>query len=261
MRADKMCVVMTTLVVICTLAKGETFTINDNRPVAYAAADLEARYGWPITYEDPPWIYEGDLIDVTAQVRKDGKSAGVPGVVKILVPRPGSFSFELTDRPWTEPGTRAPEDAARSAIKAMLKAYSATIGGIEVFTLTESSGMFHIVPIQRLDESGRMARITPLLDKIVSISPGQRSVMALVKDVLENVIEGEPAEVSPPQTLRGATAISPLSGESARSVLSRLFAEQAMPVPMSWDLFYRPGSYGFNVHAVAVGKPRYPSRH
>ena len=61
--------------------------MSDPRPVAEAVRRLEVAYGWPITYEDPPLVYPGDLEDVTSSVRKDGKSASEPGVAIILVPR------------------------------------------------------------------------------------------------------------------------------------------------------------------------------
>jgi hypothetical protein len=252
------CLIALTLFAICGSVRAETFTIDDNRPVADAARQLEARYGWPITYEDPPRVYAGDLIDVSAQVRRDGRSSSEAGVSPLLVPRPGSFSFVLEDTSWTEPGTRAPEGAARAAILTMLKAYSASIGGVEMFALTESDGLFHIVPTQRKDATGKMEKITPLLDKVVLIPAGERTLTAFINEVLGQVKLGERETIGGPAfasnfLMQTKTQMASRPNESARSVLSRLFAEVAVPTPLSWALFHQPGWYSLNVEAVRVG--------
>ena len=46
-------------------ASPNTITVQNPRPVAKAIEELETRYGWQITYEDPPYVYYGDLTDVT----------------------------------------------------------------------------------------------------------------------------------------------------------------------------------------------------
>jgi hypothetical protein len=46
-------------------ASPNTLTVQDARPVAKAIQELENRYGWRITYEDPPYIHNSDITDVT----------------------------------------------------------------------------------------------------------------------------------------------------------------------------------------------------
>ncbi|MGH6864402.1 MAG: hypothetical protein ACRECN_09105, partial [Methylocella sp.] len=46
-------------------AAPNTITVQDPRPVAKAIQELENRYGWQITYEDPPYIHYSVLADVT----------------------------------------------------------------------------------------------------------------------------------------------------------------------------------------------------
>src|SRR5262245_60382762 len=48
----------------------DQISVNDQRPVALAAETLEKKYGWIITYEDPPYN-ESELVDVTDKVRRD----------------------------------------------------------------------------------------------------------------------------------------------------------------------------------------------
>ena len=241
----------------CT-AGSVTVAFVDPRPIDEAIQKLESEYGWPITYEEPPWVFGGDLIDVTAQVRRDGKSASEPGIKQILVPRSLSLFVELEERLRQEPGTRAPEAEARAAIQAVLKSYSGLVGGVEMFTLTDSDGVFHIIPTLRKNEAGRLERAAPVLDMLVDIPPGERTFYELVIAVCQSVssqtgyrIDGAPN--TSPSGNRNAlrTAIASRPGESARSILSRVFAEFAMPQPVSWSLLHESGwGYALNVRVV-----------
>ena len=175
------------LLALCWSANAETVTVSNGRPVAQAAIRLETVYGWAITYEDLPLVYESDLEDVTSKVRKDGKSASEPGIQRILTPRVWTFSFAFDPPAQLEPGTRAPEGLARGAILDMLKSYSESIGGVEMFTLTDSNGLFHIIPTQRRDASGKLEKIVPLLDTPVVISPGQRTGYEFVEQICRSL--------------------------------------------------------------------------
>ncbi len=46
-------------------ASPNTVTVQSGRPVAEAIQELEKRYGWQITYEDPPYVHYSDITDVT----------------------------------------------------------------------------------------------------------------------------------------------------------------------------------------------------
>jgi len=46
-------------------ASPNTLIVRNSRPVAEAIHELEKRYGWQITYEDPPYSHYSDLTDVT----------------------------------------------------------------------------------------------------------------------------------------------------------------------------------------------------
>jgi hypothetical protein len=240
-------------------ASAQTITINDPRPVDAATLILESTFGWPITYEDTPRVFQGDLEDVTAQVRRDGKSASEPGVMPTLIPHGGSFFFSLEDRPQLASGTRAPEAATRAAILEMLKGYSGSVGGVEMFALTDSNGVFHIVPTQRKSASGKLEKVVPVLDTVVNIPAGQRTAVELVRVICESVSSQtgvHVAEAVPANLFRlRKTQIASLPNESARSILSRLFAELAMPRPVSWHLLYQPGwGYALNGRLVNTSK-------
>src|SRR6266481_1560768 len=46
-------------------------SVQDPRPLAKAIETLESRNGWIITYEDPRYVNESEIADVTASVRRD----------------------------------------------------------------------------------------------------------------------------------------------------------------------------------------------
>jgi hypothetical protein len=232
----------------------DTITVNSGRPVADAARKLEFRYNWAITYEDPPYMYESDLVDVNAASR-----VGRPDVKVLMTPRDVKFSFTLEDGPPADrprPTTRSPETTAREAILTMLRSYSASLGGLETFTLTDSNGLFHIVPTRARNAAGVFEMFTPILDRTVSILPGQRTGMALVKEICQSLSEQSGVKVF----LAGGTnllnqhvtAIASTPNETARSILSRLFAELRRPA--SWEIRYGlqdgSGMYVLNVYLV-----------
>jgi hypothetical protein len=239
------------LLAFCWGAGAQTFTVSDPRPVDQATRKLEAAYGWAITYEDPPYVHESDVADVTSQVRKDGKS-----FPRVLVPRGGTFSFAIENALRLEPGTRAPETIARAAILDMLRSYSASVGGVEMFTLTDSFGIFHIIPTQRKDASGKLEKIAPLLDTVVTIPPGKRTGLELLLEVCRSLESQTGYAVSGPAAgnllQTRTTQIASAPNESARSILSRFFAELAAPRPVSWHMLYAPDMRGYAVNVRVV---------
>jgi len=234
---------MALLLSSCVVA-AETITITDPRPVNAAIHQLQSIFGWPITYEDPPVVFAGDIEDVTARVRKDGKSADEPGILRILVARSHTFSFTLGDRTALKRGTRAPEELARAAIMEMLKSYSESTGGATQFALSDSNGIFHVVPTRGRNLSGDPEPVAPILDSVVTISPGQRTAEELISAVCSAVATQKGVRVSFPKLgnllRQRITQIASLPNESARSIPSRLFAEIASPQPVSWGLLYQP---------------------
>lgn len=248
------CLFTPALLTLCGVATAQT-VISSGRPLANASSVLECLYGWPITYEDTPYVYDGDIEDATSRVRKDGKSAR-DGVPQILLPRVRTFSFTLEDVARPARGARSPEAPARAAILAMLKSYSDSVGGAEMFTLTESNGLFHVVPVQRRDKSGRLEKVAPLLDTPVTLPAKERSGTQLLLDICQFLTRQTGESVGMGHGWRSnRTYVAPRPGEPARSDLSRLLAEQAAPLPYSWKLFYQPGSgYGLNIELVDTSR-------
>ena len=63
--------------------------VDDPRPLSAAARQLERQLGLAVTYEDGSYVAPGDIVDVTAQVRRDRRTEP-----RVLVMRGGAFRFE-----------------------------------------------------------------------------------------------------------------------------------------------------------------------
>src|SRR5687768_5365392 len=60
--------------------------VDDPRPVPAALQELATRHGRVVTYEDPRYLYSGDIKDVTREVRRDLDRFPPGQAPKVLVP-------------------------------------------------------------------------------------------------------------------------------------------------------------------------------
>ena len=77
-------------------AARDHISVNDPRPVACAAETLEKKYGWTITYEDPPYVHESELVDVTDKVRRDLDKFEPGKAPRVLIPKGGTLTVEYS---------------------------------------------------------------------------------------------------------------------------------------------------------------------
>ncbi len=63
--------------------------VDDPRPLSAAARQLERQLGIAVTYEDGSYVAPENIVDVTAQVRRDGRTEP-----RVLGMRGGVFRFE-----------------------------------------------------------------------------------------------------------------------------------------------------------------------
>src|SRR5687768_12629780 len=99
-------VVITTMLAVAGSSMHEPgkdrISVDDARPVARAAETLEQKYGWVVTYEDPRYAHESDLVDVTEKVRKDLDEYKPGQAPKLFVPKGGQLDFEYDVDPLTK---------------------------------------------------------------------------------------------------------------------------------------------------------------
>lgn len=127
------------------------------RPLEDAAVLLQAEYGMPITYEDPILIWREDLESVQYAKGKTG-----------LQPKPLSFSMPVD----VDPGRNPKLDDW--LLGKVLDAYHRQTDGPR-FRVTDWSWGLSILPAEVRDANGQLAKVTPLLDTIISIPEAVRS--------------------------------------------------------------------------------------
>lgn len=218
-----------------------TISVHDPRPLASAIESLQNRFGWVITYEEAPWLYPGDAVDVTARVRKDRDSTKP----RVLIPRGGPFNFA---------GSFSPEGGPAALLEALLEDYRST-GYPGVFRLLRTGDVFHVVPSMNKNAKGALEVRQPLLDVPVTIADAHRTAEAMTEAIIEGVRRGSGVNVRvallPLNLFAQVRVDGGTNNESARTVLVRVF--EATRRKLSWRLLCSQGtpvSCYLNIHPV-----------
>lgn len=234
-----------------TAQKLETIQVNDPRPVAEAVRMLEQKTGVAITYEDPEYAYSSDIKDVTALVRKDGKSRP-----RILIPAGGvlDFSYSLA-------ANGRPQEPMSDLVNRLLQQDAGN--GKGVFAVRRDGDRLHVVPAMVRNKEGELVPTTPILDERIYIPAGQRTGFEMLSAICEELtrISGHRVFVAtvPSNSLHAYYAEMGADNEPAREVLSRLL--NGFANPLSWRVLYDPGLgwYALNIHTVApIRRPHQP---
>jgi hypothetical protein len=233
---------------------GFVLSVEAPRPLAAAAALLESRFGWMITYEDPIYDASTDAVDVTEEVSRSPPSPG--DADRVLVPRSGKIRVEIVP-----PGNQ-PLDA-KAALDQVLEAHAAA-GNAGVFRLEQQGRLLHIIPRGVNDRRGRLVEQTPLLNLSITAQPRRggnrgRSGLVVLEEIIRALNGDDRAEVSigvaPGNLLQQHRSRLKARDEEARSVLRRLVLELERDV--SWRLYNDPGTASFvlNLHLVVPSSP------
>jgi hypothetical protein len=223
-------------------ALADSITVEDPRPVAKAVEELESKYGWQITYEDPPYVHGSDIADVTRSVRRDPSFAGGN---RILIPKGGKLTFTVPSAPGGEQRV--------AAVEALVKTFNTSRNG-NLFAVLKGSRFIHVTPQQIAGRAGKLEPVKPLLDTVITLPPKQRNSFELLEAIcgqLSLVTKGQVVVGTAPVNLLATKNVSlGANNEPARAVLERLLLAQEKA--MSWQLFYDPGLkwYVLNLHTV-----------
>jgi hypothetical protein len=220
-----------------------TVTVQGGRPVARAIQELEKRYGWLITYEDPPYTHYSDISVVTdlhlpaTPVQSASQLQSLQGKSR-LVPKGGSLSFTLPSGDPDELG----------AVEALVKSYNASRGG-NLFAVVQGAGLLHVVPRQMTGLSGNLEPVKPVLDTVITVEPKERTAYELIDEICKKISIATNTDValgSGPINMLAQTKTSiGGSGKTARSILEQLIVETGARLSLSWRLFYGPDDKGY----------------
>ena len=221
-------------------------SVDDPRPVAAAVKLLRDKYGLAITYEDPRFVYESDLVDETDPKYRQAH----PGGVRALTPKGGRLEISYA----VSPVTGKPENP-RATLQMLLDAHAST-GYPGRFRIKLDSQYFHIIPAKIKNGSGEWVDQGSILDIPITFPKQERSVYITLKTITEALSQATQTKVGlntgPVVNLFINTLTTQgASGEPARDILVR--ALESTGRRFSWSLLYDPGVKWFflNVQSVA----------
>jgi hypothetical protein len=196
----------------------EVLRVEAPRPILAAIQRLEGRYGWTISYEDPPYTGPGEVVDMTPLVY-DG-----PG--RIIVPRNCRIEISYP----VSPATGKPE-----SIDQVLQLL------IEDHARRENIGRF------RIRKFGGEVCVTPvegsILDAPVTMSSKTRTLKEAIEEMARILTHATGIRIRGPEPAPPSQARFEISAsaEPARSLLLRMFS-MSPDARYSWSLLHDPAS-------------------
>lgn len=212
-----------------------------------ATSILEERFGWIINYEDPPYLFEGDIEDVTV-ARRDGDYSK-----KVFVPRANPFQLHLAkdaDQPSVVFAelARAYVASGNTAGFRIVPGESATFGKLSV-------PVFYAVPTSARNHQGEIIPHTPVMDTRVSLPNGTRSASDFLRKIANAVTTGSGVKVVPgmfPTNFFFQRQVTTeAQQEPARFVLSRVLSSTGKP--LSWKMRFDPTMQTYFISVDFVG--------
>jgi hypothetical protein len=223
--------------------------VDDPRPLASTVAMLEGRHGVLVTYEDPLYLFSGEIADVTDQVRRDGGKSSR----RVLVPLGGPFQFAY------EGADLRSAVGTSSVLRKLLRVYQDS-GYPGVFRLSQTGDVFHVIPSIHRNALGNTEASSPLLDTTISLGLEEGTAFQMLEAIVEAVTIQTGMKVAVgtvPLNLLSRTRVQGTATKgTARTVL--LDVLQATDRRLSWQLFCSPEPRvcALNVHAVERDAPQ-----
>ena len=241
-------------------SQDRTLSVDSHRALDAAVDQLHARYGWVITYQDPPYEYPDDLVNITPP------GTMVDGILarKHMVPRKRSVTVA-----YSEPKTGSPEDKHKT-LDEIVKGFREA--GAGEFRIHHRGPVSHIVPKTVRRASGGWEQVSSLCDIEVSFPPAMRtiheSVMLILSQVSQRMGTHIFAGLMPWNRMLNGVYMTGAQNENACDALVEVlesvnFRRAEMHAPMihgTWAMLYDPTikQYAFNVSFIEAPKPPSP---
>ena len=199
-----------------------SISVNDGHPVWEIASQLQERYGYAITYEDPRYSNDDDFEDVTVQVRKDLEKYPPGMAPKVIGMKVRNLTLAVPDSP-----SISPQEMAGILQRLVQSQESQGTGGR--FRVLETGNQFHIVPTAVRDRSGAWIAQNSILDAPISLPLQGRTPGEMLKIVCEAVDAAAHVQIAIVTNFGGIAAhVTTYSvgadHEPARTVLMRALA-------------------------------------
>jgi hypothetical protein len=193
-----------------------TMRTKSKRCLASISYTLWKNYGTPISYEDPPLVYIGDLEDITKPSYHP-----ISPPYKLYIPRGGAleFSFEISSE------TKKPAND-ENTVAALLEAYSAAQYPGK-FVVRKSTSVIHIIPDQGRDKEGIVRPIAPVMSTPISLVQKANRTTAEALEIICQEIKIQTGEkivlgTRPPADFENTVFDALVKGIAARDALDSL---------------------------------------
>jgi hypothetical protein len=224
-------------------SNGVTVEVATGRPLAEAITKVQELSNVPISYEDIPYAYSGDMRDITSEVVNPlHKTAPGQPPPKVLVPRGGQLTASILVDSAT--GKLTDVLSVTSALDSLLVAYrSAGLPGN--FELESYNGVLLVKPSAMRDANGATVQAKPVLSTPITLSKQDgRIAFETLKAILGQVssVSGFTVHMGmvPMNGLAMSRAAVEAQNERADHVIVRFMAALAgTPNPAASGMYFR----------------------
>jgi len=220
--------------------------IDVPRPMSVAAREVERQFGRVVTYEDLSYVAPSEIVDVTAQVRRDGRFGE-----RVYGMRNGGISISYTP---TNTSIEAQVDEALPLLVAKWNESSQS----GHFTVGAVAGGHNLIPTARKGPSESLEPDTPPLSARISFPSEERDGLNTIAAVAQAISSAAGRPVTPGMMpinlLNRARLVVGAQDQVAREVLWNVL--QALDPSLSWQVLCGVGenaACAINIHPARKG--------
>lgn len=219
-------------------------------PLATVLADLEKRFGWVITYEDPVYEHSSDVEEVTNLSQRPPDSTRR----RILSPRQGAFAVDIG-----LPSAGTTPANPLECVRRVVEAYNES-GNPGRFRVLQTDGMLHVLPLASNGTDGQLIPRRSILETPISVPPGPHNAAAFLNEVVTAVKSRNGVDIalmSAPANLFARAQVEPdVIDDLALNMLARELHQ--LDSSLSWRLMYSPTDqkYMLTVYGIRLDEKK-----
>ena len=225
--------------------------VVDPRPLAAAADQLQNRYGVVVHYEDPPYVYEGDLVPANLGLTSGGLSnGGGKGGANPTVMIPAGTGLDMSLA--YEPGESMLLDLP-SILQGLVELHEDTDQPGR-FKVDQTGGESSLIPYQVRQGDGTLMPVTPVLDTPIVLGSGSGTALDALQQIVAEASKKSEQNIKlgmvPGTLLHQSTASLSGGNLPARDFLAQLVS--ALPHPVAWRLLYDANHQAYYLNLMVV---------
>lgn len=230
-------------------AGSTSIVANDPRALAQAISALRKEYGWLIDYEDPPYVSDSELVDVT-----DPKwRASHPGAPGYRIAAGGPFQFVYVEG--SDILTPAAQD---SILRQLVSAYNRSGNPGKFIARIQEEGRYSVIGISVKDRTEKEHNVDPILDTPITIPTEQRTAYEAIQLIVKELSIKSGVRVKflmGPTNLLLQSQVS-IGGNNLPTRVLLLQTLNATKRPLFWQLLYDANEpfYGLNISIATRGR-------